>query len=144
MNLPGTLLLTAACLLTAGADEPTDKDKIQGTWKITSETRDGKEIPADANKDVRMVFSGDKLLIKEGDATKEASYRLDRTRKPAGIEIVPADGPHKGQKLQGIFALEGDALKICILLAPGKTPPTEFAAKPQSGCDLLVLHREKP
>lgn len=144
MNLTGTLLLTATCLLTAGADEPTDKDKILGTWKITKETRDGKDVPADANKNVRVTFTADKMQIKEGDMAHEASYRLDRTKKPTGIEIVPADGPHKGQKLQGVYALEGDTLKVCIVLAPGKTVPTEFVAKPESGCVLLSLQREKP
>ena len=43
----------------------------------------------------------------------------------------------------GIYALEGDELKLC-LPQPGRDRPTAFAAPEKSGTTLLVFRREKP
>ena len=54
--------------------------------------------------------------------------------KPGTIDVTHTDGPQKGETLQGIYALEGDTLKLCFSICF----PTEFSSKPGAGGLLLV------
>src|SRR5262249_24230963 len=45
--------------------------------------------------------------------------------------------------MEGIYELEGDALKICYAY-PGKGRPAEFASKADPATGLVVLRREPP
>jgi hypothetical protein len=45
--------------------------------------------------------------------------------------------------MKGIYALDGDSLKICVS-QPKADRPTEFATKKGSNSSLVILKREKP
>lgn len=148
VSAPACVLLAAA--LTASAYPPpavkppaADRDKLQGAWKVAAEVEDGRESPAARSGKVRMVFAGDKLLLKEGDEVQEAVFTLEADRNPRVIGLVPAAGPYKGKKLIGIYALEGDTLRVCLPTEPGKELPADFGCRPGSGRILLTLQREK-
>jgi uncharacterized protein (TIGR03067 family) len=148
--VPAAALVLLAAGLSAAAEPPaakppaaTDRDKLQGTWKVSAEVEDGRESPAARCGKVRLVFAADKLLLKEGDEVQEAAFTLDATRTPRVIELVPAAGPHKGKKLSGIYALEGDTLRVCLPTEPGKEAPADFGCRPGSGRILLTLQRDK-
>jgi uncharacterized protein (TIGR03067 family) len=122
---------------------PGDTEKIQGTWKIVAEVENGRDASADRNAKVRLVFSADRVVLKEADETREATYRLDAAKRPGLIEIVPADGPFKGRKLAGIYTLEGGSLRICLPTDPDHEAPADFTSRAGSGRILLTLEREK-
>jgi uncharacterized protein (TIGR03067 family) len=145
MKLRGMLILTTGLLL--GADAPktaTDHDKIQGEWKIVAETENGKESGPKRNEKVRVRFTADKIIFAEGDEKQEGVYKLDPSKKPATIEVVPSGGPNQGKKAHGLYQLDGDKLTICLTLEEDKEPPTDFTAKADSGRSLLRLERVKP
>ncbi len=145
MKPQGVLFLTAAFLLAADAPKAnTDRDKIQGVWKIIAEVENGKETPPARNEKVRIRFTADKMIVTEGDEKHEASYKLDPERIPTVIEVTPDDGPNKGKKALGIYQLSGDTLTICLTLAKDKDRPSDFTAKTDSGRVLFTLERIKP
>jgi RNA polymerase sigma factor (sigma-70 family) len=118
-----------------------DKDAILGTWKVVSVEVEGKE-PDDevgkALKDATLVITKDKIVWKIGDAEREATYKLDPTTKPKAIDTF-----QDGHVNEGIYALDGDTLKVCgPCNVEGKGRPTELATKEGSGTMLLVLKRE--
>lgn len=122
---------------------PNDTQKIQGTWKIVAEVEDGREASADRNAKVRLVFSAERVVLKESDDSREGTYRLDAARRPGHIEIVPASGPFKGRKLTGIYSIEGGSLRICLPCEPDRETPADFSSRAGSGRILLTLEREK-
>jgi RNA polymerase sigma factor (sigma-70 family) len=117
-----------------------DQAKLQGTWTITAVEVGGK--PSEGLKGGRVVFAGDRMTVeKAGKEAQEATFTLDPFASPKAIDGTPLNGPNKGATFPGIYALEGDTLKLCLALEERR--PTEFAAQPGRKMTLLVLKREK-
>lgn len=126
--------------------EPADEvqKKLQGTWTATHAQRDGKE--ADDVIGHRLSFAGNRFQIqsKDGRPLYAGTVRLNPSAKPAAIDLEHTDGAVKGKIWKGIYALDGDTLKICDN-APNvdKSRPAKFEAKSGSGYVLITFKREK-
>jgi uncharacterized protein (TIGR03067 family) len=129
------LLLLVAVLL-VGADEPkkvpTDADRIQGVWQFESSERAGKkEITADTFR----------FHLPAG-ARHPQPYKLDPAKAPKTIDWLPDGKRGPTDPLPGIYALDGDTLKICW--GPkGKDRPKEFKTTTDRDDWLWVLKRKK-
>ncbi len=127
------------------ADEPKETaakkelEKIQGNWTVASAELDGKPDPARIN--AKITYRGDTFTRTNAGQTVHGKIKMDPTANPKTMDATYTDGPNKDKTLEGIYSLEGEALKICASPA-GKKRPTEFSSK--AGQLLLVLHREKP
>jgi uncharacterized protein (TIGR03067 family) len=128
-----------------------DKDAIQGTWLAIGVERDGKEAPDDAQtkemKASKLIITADKITSVTAKLVKQnASYMLDPTKKPKHLDLTPSDGPKnlKGKTLHGLYSLDGDVLKICMLMTAGDERPTELATKEGGFAMLTTFKREKP
>ena len=109
------------------AKDTPDAKAIVGTWKVVSAKMGGKEPPdADDVKKAPWVITSDKIIVKRDDRDRESTYKLDPSKKPKTVDLTPLNAPEeeKGNWL-GIYALEKDALKICIS-HPSKDRPTRF------------------
>jgi uncharacterized protein (TIGR03067 family) len=125
-----------------------DAEAIQGDWEVTSFMAEGKDAEggeADKIKSATWVFTKDKILIKLDGETREATYKLDPTRKPRTIDvkITKAPGGEEGKKVPALYKLEGDSLTICLPIMNNTTRPTELETKEGSKQGLLVLKRKK-
>ncbi len=138
-----TLAMTAGVVLAAPAPDkkdPTkeDQEKIQGTWKVESGEFAGAKNPEQLLK-IQLVFSGDKIVNKVGDAEKKkGTFQLDATPKIKTIDVRTDD-----QLVHGIYKLDGDALTICVDES-GEARPAEFVSKEGSKVALVNLKRVKP
>lgn len=144
MKLLATPLVCAVLVLAVAADDDpakVDLDKLQGPWKLTALENDGKKLPEDAVKAMRLSFKGDRLVLKEENKEEEGVYKLDPTKKPKAMDLAVKIGD-KTDTVRLIYDLTGDDLKLCGGKA-GKDRPTEFAAKTGSGLILMILKREK-
>jgi uncharacterized protein (TIGR03067 family) len=72
----------------------------------------------------------------------KSKFTIDPTRKPKAIDFVGLEGPATGQKLHGIYELDGDTVRFCLAPAD-KDRPTDFTAKEGSGRMLSVWKRAK-
>jgi uncharacterized protein (TIGR03067 family) len=134
-----------AVVVLIAANAPKDeaaKKELDGTWSVMSSESDGRKASKDDIKMVRLVFAGATLTTKRGDKSAESAIVIRPGEKPKEIDVIPGDGPDKGKKLQGIYELNGDNLRIC-LSKPGKKRPTEFTSQADSGRVLIVLNRTK-
>jgi uncharacterized protein (TIGR03067 family) len=142
-----TLLVVTATLL-VGADAPTedivkkDKEKLQGAWRVIVAEKNGEKRDREDLVKVQIVIAGDKLTIKDPRLSDEGMvYQLDPRKKPKEINLRGAETKEVNR---GIYALDGDELKICFANEPGKARPTDFTAKAKSGRVLVVAKRPKP
>src|SRR5688572_4593926 len=120
-------------------DEALDKEikSLQGTWKVIDSRVNGKKIPLEAYKNVRIAIEKTQITFKDGGKPfDEMQFTLNPAAKPPAIDYAYVGGLKKG-----IYELSGEQLKICV--APSRGPrPTEFGSPPDSGVQYLVLQRQ--
>ncbi len=121
------LVVVFAGASSRGADATKqDREKLQGTWKVSAMSLAGKAFPS-TSKDIRTrIFTGDKMVIKDplakGERRQEATFKLDAGKEPRHIDFTDAKS---GKTLHGIYQLEGDTLKIAYPF-PAGARPTSF------------------
>jgi uncharacterized protein (TIGR03067 family) len=113
-----------------GGDANKEKDKLKGTWTLTSLEIGGKKIDLPGEKSMQLVFSGDKVMVKgagpKGDKDEEGTYTIDATKKPKHLTLTKKGGG-ADDTMEGIYEIEGDTLKIGSSAKGPKGPrPTGF------------------
>ena len=146
-------LTSAMCWLILGtgpvlafAQPPADAPKeLQGTWTATQAKRDGKAAEDVVGHRLSLTGTRFQLQSKDGKPLYAGTVRVDPSAKPAAIDFEHTEGSLQGKAWQGIYALDGDTLKICDNapdLAKGR--PAAFEAKTGSGHVLITFTRAKP
>lgn len=122
-----------------------DREAFQGLWQAVELEADGKKAAAEAVKAFQVQIKGDQLVFSPATDNRKHTFAIDPAAKPKALDLTPADGPAKGQKLAcAIYKLDGDKLVICIDKEGevGKRP-TEFKTAAGSGLALVTLERVK-
>src|SRR5690242_7104948 len=132
----GFAVLALPLVALAASDKP-DTDKLQGTWGIVSAEKAGKVAGDNDLKDAKAVFAGDKFTWALPQHELTGTFTVDAAKSPKQINIKT-----EAFAVTGIYAIEGDNLKIC--LSHSDVRPTEFATRDGEPSMLLVLKREKP
>jgi uncharacterized protein (TIGR03067 family) len=131
MKIRCILALTVALALALGVsaqDAKQEQAKLQGKWQASKLEIEGNAIPDNELAKLKITIEGDKLIAsKDGAAPENNSFKLDPSKKPRAIDVIPASGQAEGKTLQGIYELEGDTLKLCLGM-PGVGRPDAFAA----------------
>jgi uncharacterized protein (TIGR03067 family) len=124
--------------------------KLDGTWAFQSITVDGQEAPPANFSALRIVQSADgSFTIKATVGAEERVVAagksvIDPSASPKTFDRTYTEGRDKGGKTFGIYELDGDTLKLCLVKDDAAKRPKEFASKPGSGQVLSVLKRVKP
>jgi uncharacterized protein (TIGR03067 family) len=143
------LILATVSLVAADDPSKGDLDKLSGTWLTVSLVNDGKTLvdekdPPKAGPTAKLVYEGNKWLIKVGDKTVASGvFNIDATKEPKEIDILDGSGVKNEKTKLGIYELDGDTYRFCLASA-GKPRPTEFISKAGSNHSLGVSKREKP
>src|SRR5437868_3984053 len=106
----------------AGGKGKGDKAKLQGTWEVTSIQFGGKKIDLPPGAKMAFTFDGDKVSFDDGKMKKQGTYKLDETKKPPQIQILEGDEV----KMNGIYQIDGDTLKLAGGMGPKAPVPTSF------------------
>lgn len=123
-----------------GEDSKKDQQALQGTWRVVEVTFGGEKVPKGETETGTFVFEGDKFVQKSGKTVdKKGTFQVDAGKNPRAIDLVD----EKGEKLLGIYALEGKTLKICAAPPPAQKRPSEFTSSKENGCLLIIMERAK-
>ncbi len=151
-----------------GADkknaDQTDKEKLQGVWKLVRLEALGKVFGADKLSEVGdLGIRGNRLYNLNPYAPKfscltntvegkgsfglpvrrwHGAFELDSSKKPKRITITDQDevGYAEVKRFNGIYSLDGDELRLCL---GGAEIPSEFKGDLRSGFVLTTFKREK-
>jgi uncharacterized protein (TIGR03067 family) len=112
--------------------------KLEGTWQLVSAETDGKKMPEEQARQVRVVIKGGKHTVYFGDkaVVQGVAFRIDPTQNPMHVEDTLKDG----RTIRGIYELDGDTLRSCVAAA-GQDRPTEFTGRQGSGYTLRIFRR---
>jgi uncharacterized protein (TIGR03067 family) len=138
-----------------------ERQRFEGTWRVLSAEIARQRLPLD---NLRVSITGDRWRLVEQpaatrftvytyDATKgpkttahrsvfvvdpTISYTYDATKDPKTIDLTFPGG----QLALGIYAFEGDRMKLCYRMAD-QGRPTEYATTP-AGPTLLFRFQREP
>jgi uncharacterized protein (TIGR03067 family)/prepilin-type processing-associated H-X9-DG protein len=123
------------------ADQGADKDQalFQGTWQITAFTEGGEKKNDDQNAQIKVIVKGNSISLQfEGKGeTKHGTYKLDSSKKPKQIDIIPENGGD--MKIEGIYEVTADTFKLCATM--GGPRPTEYKSEAGSNTVLAEMKR---
>jgi uncharacterized protein (TIGR03067 family) len=136
------LSLLGVVLPTRADDAAKELEKLQGTWTVASVQDGGEERADEKSKKVSIVIKGDVFSFKmEGQPkTLDMKLKLDPSAKPKAVDL--ASTIREGQVAHGIYALDGDELKICWS-RNAKARPDGFKTKPGDDRMFFTLKRVK-
>lgn len=114
-----------------------EKGELQGLWQVLTYQYDGE---ARDTKDYYWSIHRDTIRYEgKGTGGRSDKFKLDTARKH--FDIPRNEFPAMRQyHMQGIYALEGDSLKVCYEVT-GERRPTEFASPKDSRIAYYVLKR---
>jgi len=115
-----TVLIAIAAIGPALAEPPTSmKDLIQqdytrlsGTFRMTSEMIDGKEVPYHVRRrQTVLVTDRNKFTVSDcgtAGTSTEGIFTIDPTKSPKTADSVQGTGPDKGKTMLGIYEIIDD------------------------------------
>jgi uncharacterized protein (TIGR03067 family) len=124
----------------ADARSKTDRELMQGRWRIVALNRDGRA--SDGGQLTRlggsMRFARDAVTqASAGAQAQDGTFTIDPGKRPKTLTIKPKDG---GQPQVLIYELDGDRLRLAFQIGDGADPAPDF--KPGPGRVVMTLERQ--
>ena len=115
--------------------------QLEGVWQAISAVVSGQEIPVGEVNTIRLTLTTTRFTTQRGAETLfDSSYTADPTTTPMQIEMIGIGGDFEGKPALGIYAFEGERLRLCYKM-PGFLRPTDFTSAAGSGAFLITLKR---
>jgi uncharacterized protein (TIGR03067 family) len=83
------------------------------------------------------------MKVYEQDKQRELTFTLDVAKEPKTIDLTMVSGKEKGTISRGVYALDGNTLKICFA-PPGRPRPASLLPSQGSADMLFVMKRAQP
>jgi len=119
-----------------------EEEKLAGSWEVVSVEADGKAVPAQQFRGLKMTFKAGKFTAQKGQGERqEGTYKLDPSKSPRQIDISRKDGPEAGRNQLAVYSVVGNTLKICSA-GSDKERPDGFDTRGKEGRVLMTLRRQ--
>src|SRR5262249_13341301 len=142
--LPGSMPQANPQAATKPPEPPAaDKDRLQGTWIVMAAEQGGRSL--DSLNGRRLGFAGDRFTVSPGPGEVSGIIPSREMQGDFTLEVASPNriDLYRGNwRLQGVYALEGKELRICLGEANEPSRPMELASKMGSNQLLLVLRPE--
>ncbi len=120
-----------------------DLQMLAGVWTCVSGINDGKPLPGDIVKQLKLTLTQERYKTEKGNVLLfDGIYKIDAGQQPRHFDITAPEGEQAGKTSKGIYALEQDTFKMCYTI-PDKDRPTDFESKPGSGATLVIWKRTR-
>lgn len=128
-----------------------DAEAIKGLWALVESQENGQATPMDGS--TVYVFSAKELKIAGPKGAVSFSYVIEPNQNPKRIDLtetahVRAGGAASPSGFPGIYALQGDALTLCVQTVAADLEdakrPEQLKTAPGDHRQLFVLRRLRP
>lgn len=126
-------------------DDTVQKDlkALEGAWTISAMEVNGIEVPEKKLEGTTLTIKGDQYLIKIKDRSFPTTIKLDPSKSPKEIDMIPTEGDKKDQVHKGIYSIDKESFKICRGLNPDQARPNQFATWPNTNYFVITWKRVK-
>jgi len=121
-----------------------EAEPLAGKWVMVSLEINGESVGEDLVSSASLVVEGNRYTPRYDERVIPETIKVDPAKTPGAIDFTYTDGPRKGEKVKGIYKLEGDRYTMCRPLRAEDPRPTGFAAPARSGLVLAVWARDTP
>lgn len=117
-------------------------DRQQGVWRAVSSVREGQAGPPEVIATITRRVEGNHVTwSRDGKTFAGSTIELRPDAIPAAIDVLPDGGAARGERVLGIYRLEGDTLTIAMADA-GAPRPTSFESAPGVRVTVQTFRRE--
>lgn len=117
-----------------------DVDALQGTWHPVSMEQNGKPLPAEQIKQIKLTIKQLNFTFESGTDSHSGQYFIDPGKSPKELNIVIHKGAEAGKIYLAIYKLESGKMIQCMEVS-NKKHPTEFTGAAGSGNLLEVWEK---
>jgi RNA polymerase sigma-70 factor (ECF subfamily) len=115
--------------------------KLQGMWVDVSGEKEGEKLGAGG--ELQLRFDGETFSMSHNGRVEETgTVKLDPSKNPMEIDLQ-FQGKNEGKTALGIYAWDGENLKLCVGEPRVGTRPRDFTSNPKDRV-LLVFKRQDP
>ena len=118
-----------------------EREQFQGVWTVESMELDGKPLPEEKRKKIKLTIKGEDFSFDNGAGAEPGLYKIDPTKDPKELNIVITEGNDKGKIYLVIYKFEDGKMIQCMELS-NKNRPKTFTGKAGSGCAYEVWQRQ--
>jgi uncharacterized protein (TIGR03067 family) len=131
-------LAASAAAGTASHTGAAPANEFDGEWRMVSGVMNGAAMEESAMQWVKRINRGNVSTVLAGSQTMlKVEFATDASQSPHAIDYVNLTGPNKGKRQFGIYAFEGDLLKVCMA-PPGRARPGAFDSAEGDGRTYTV------
>jgi uncharacterized protein (TIGR03067 family) len=142
--LPYVKFMEATTRFVDARDQRVQEERrlFEGTWKLVGLERSGKVASEKELEPGTFTFAGEQFSWTQGTGQARGTYGLLLSRRPKVLDLMHVVGEHQGEYQTGIYAFDGDRLRICLAprLAQGDDLPVDFSTK-ENKCTTYTLQR---
>jgi len=109
-------------------------DRLQGRWKPVAVQDSGDNASPEEMEKIIVIVNGERLTFDFGDERQECTIKVDSTKSAKEIDL--RDAKKQGKAMLGIYAVDGNNLKLYVDRDPNNPRPTQFKTK--KGDDKLL------
>lgn len=120
-----------------------DRQLLQGTWKVVKRIKNGHEEGASEHPSVLKISGTAIDETRDGKPAQQGTFVLDDSSSPKRITLTGKAGPDAGKVFEAIYEVDGNTFKLAYSIGDhAGTAPKDFAGG--EGAGLLVLERQRP
>ncbi len=135
------VLLVGACSSSSkSANRNAERDALQGTWRPVSMLENGKSLPEEQFKNIRVAIEQFNFTFSNGADTHSGLYMIDHTKSPKELDIAVTKGKESGKVYLAIYKFEDGKMIQCMEVS-NNSRPTEFTGDAGSGNLLEVWEK---
>ncbi|HEX4611122.1 MAG TPA: TIGR03067 domain-containing protein [Urbifossiella sp.] len=130
----------------AGTGQPDGPAKsLDGEYKVQSASFGGKQDTEKLVK-VTVVLKDGTISIRDGEKVESAGYKLDPSKTPAWIDLVPKRPDGKMETVKGIYQTKTTPAGLELTLALTKNEgdrPTDFKGAGDDSVVMKLLRKDE-
>lgn len=115
---------------------------LEGNWIPLAADISGRELDVATLRVARFIVEAGcyRILDRQQQVADAGELHVDTAHFPHAVDLIGVEGPAAGKRIQAIFELEGDRLRLCYDLENAARPA---AMQPQQDQLLLRITYER-